>query len=254
MTELVALSVEKHKNLKVSPNAQIEFAKNQQIMRIRVNEIPQAVTNFPVVFTRNGRDGTWVLSILTGLSSVQNTFIANGNWTAIFQPSAMQTHPFYLINSASESKGYTIGIDEKSQAFNILEGQQVFDEKSKPSLYLSKIKAMLESGIQQDIRTSDFIQNIIALDALKPIDLHMTFESGSNQKLAGIYVLDEVKLQQLGPDKLDYLNQKGFLVPMHTMLSSLNQMNALIRNNNSVDPSNKIVRLKMEVAKDDTLI
>lgn len=252
MTELVALSADKHQDLKVSPTAQVEFAKNQQIMRIRVNEIPQAVTNFPVVFTRNGRDGTWVLSILTGLSNVQNAFVNNGTWTAIFQPSAMQTHPFYLISSASDRKGYTIGIDENSQAFSTIAGQNVFDEKSKPSLYLSKVKAMLESSIQQDIKTADFIQDVAALDALKPIDLHMTFESGTSQKLAGIYVLDEVKLQQLSPEQLGDLNKKGFLVPMHTMLSSLNQMNALIRNNNSVDPNHKIVRLKMEVAKDDT--
>jgi hypothetical protein len=82
----------------------------------------------------------------------------------------------------------------------------------------------------------------------------MTFESQSKQKLAGIYVIDEVKLQQLSGEQLQELNVKGFLAPLYTMLSSLNQFNTLIRSNNELDPDNKIVRLKMEVAKDESII
>ena len=88
------------------------------------------------------------------------------------------------------------------------------------------------------------------LGLLKPIDLNITYGAGSNQKMAGLYVLDEAKMQQLSGDQLEKLSKAGFLVPMHAMLISLYQMNSLIRRNNVVDPSNKITQLKMEVAKD----
>lgn len=250
MVQLVELFHKTHQHLKVRPSAQIDFAKSQQIMRIRVNEVPQAITNFPVVFTRNGLNGSWVLSILTGLTHIQNTFVKDLQWTAIFKPSAMHTHPFYLMQSATNKNAYSIGIDETSEAFGTHDGQPLFDEKGAPSLYSSRMKALLEASINHDLNTQEFIKTVEALDLLKPIDLHISFASGIGQKLAGLYVLDESKLKQLSGQQLAELNKAEYLVPMHAMLASLHQINALIRNNNDLEPNNKIVKLKMEVAKD----
>lgn len=252
MVELVELSNTTHKHFKVAPDSKIAFAGAQQIMRIRVTEVPQAATDFPIVFTRNGRDGSWVLSILTGIGQHTNSFVKNQTWTAIFQPAAMQTHPLYLIRSAKDDNAYTIGIDAQSDAFSNDSGEPLFDQKGAPSLYLSRVKAMLEAGIKADIATHHFTQAAEQLGLLKPIDLNMTYASGSNQKLAGLYVLDEAKLNQLKGAQLEELNKAGYLVPMHAMLISLHQLNSLIRNNNEVDPNNKITQLKMEVAKDNT--
>lgn len=255
MVELVALSPKSHQHLKIKSSAQVDFASKQQIMRIRVNEIPQAATNFPILFTRNGRDGSWVLAILTGLGELQNTFVNNSQWTAIFQPSAMQTHPLYLIQADNNKDGYTIGIDQESSAFTKDSdagiSHALFDEKGAPSLYLSRIKAKLEASIQHDISTQDFIKKVDELDLFKAIDFNLHFASGNNQKLAGLYVLDEAKLKALTAEQLKELNTIGYLVPMHTMLSSLHQINALIRNNNALNPSQQITQLKMEIAKND---
>jgi hypothetical protein len=254
MVELKELSQQTHQDTKVTPGAQLAFAKNQQIMRIRVNEVPQAITSFPVIFTRNGHNGSWVLSILTGLADIQNTFVKDEQWSAIFQPSAMQTHPLYLMQSASNKDTYSIGINDTNEAVNLHTGQSLFDDKGQPSLYLSRTKAMLEASIQHDLQTQEFIKTVEDLDLLKAIDLHISFASGVGQKLAGLYVLDESKLKQLSGEQLAQLNAKSYLVPMHAMLASLHQINALIRNNNELDPDNKIVKLKMEVAKDFTAL
>lgn len=254
MPEFVELSNTAHKHLKVDPQSSIKFVEGQQIMRVRVAEVAQAATNFPIVFTRNGRDGSWVLSILTSLTQQHNSFVKNGEWQASFLPSTMQTHPLYLINSGKDENTYTIGIDEHSDAFSVDQGESLFDDKGAPTLYLSRIKARLEADIKRDMETFHFTQKLEQLALLKPIDLNIQLATGGAQKLAGLYVLDEAKLKQLSGEQLAELNGAGYLVPMHAMLISLFQMNTLINRNNAQNPENKVTKLKMEVAKDASFV
>ena len=97
MTKLVELNNEKHKELKVKPNCNIELAATQQIMKLRVTETSKAVTSFPVFFTRDQRTGNWVLSALTSLQNGSNLFVKQQRWDSTFCPSSMvqcQKHLF----------------------------------------------------------------------------------------------------------------------------------------------------------------
>ncbi|TRY31944.1 SapC family protein [Aliiglaciecola sp. M165] len=249
MFELVELTSKAHKNFKVVPQSKTLFAQGQQIMSLKVSEVSQAATNLPVIYTRSGHDGGFVLSALTGLTPEQNLFVQDDTWTATFTPSSMQTHPMYLMKSPKEENAYTIGIDENSTAFSTENGEALFDEKGAATLYLSKVKALLEADIKHSIETHQFTQKLDTLGLLKAIDLNIQFDSGI-QRLNGIYVIDEAKFQQLGGEILAELNQLGYLIPINAMLISLYQLNALIRRYNAISQGNQIKQLKMEVAKD----
>lgn len=250
MTKLIELSNTTHKHLKVKPSSIIEFASSQQIMRLRITEVTQAAACLPVVFTRNGKDGSWVLSALTSLSEGRNSFVRDGKWQAIFTPSTMKTHPLYLMKSPKDEDTYTIGIDESSSAFSSSSGEALFGDNGAPSLHLSRVKSLLEADIKNGIETHRFAQQVEQLQLLKAVDLNIQFQEGSSQKLAGLYVLDESKLQHLSGDILAELSQLGYLIPMHCMLASLYQLNMLIRKHNEVNPKNIVSKLKLEVAKD----
>ena len=118
MPELVELDEQAHRDLRIRAGSAIQIAANQHVINIRANELPQAVTDFPVFFTRDPNSGDFSASIVTSFDAGQNLSVANGEWTAIFMPSSMQTYPLFLMKSATDERGYTVGIDETNPAFS----------------------------------------------------------------------------------------------------------------------------------------
>jgi hypothetical protein len=250
MTKLVELSSSQHAQLKVLPDCGAKFAETQQIMRLRVSETGNAAANFPIFFTRNGHDGSWVLSALTSFESNQCLFVNQGKWSATYQPTVLQTYPLFLMQSPKDAESYTIGVFEQSSAFSKESGEDLFDDKGKASLYLSRIKTLLEADIKNDIQTYQFGKKLEQLDLLKAIDLLVHHQDGSVQTLSGLHTIDEDKLQALSAEQLHELNIQGYLVQIHAMLISIYQLNLLIRKHNEINDSNKIAQLKIEIARE----
>jgi hypothetical protein len=252
MVELVELSSTKHKGLKVRANCTVEVAAKQQIIRLRATEAGRAAANFPVFFTRGAQDGILVLSAFTSFENGQNMFVKDGQWQATYQPNAMQTYPFFLMQSPSGEKSYTIGIDESNEAFSKDEGELLFDDNGKASLQLSRAKTLLEADIQNDINTFQFAKKLEELGLLKSIDLVVQYQDGASQTITGLMTIDEDKLNVLSPEQLHSLNQQGYLVQIHALLISIYQLNVLIQKQNNRSDLPKVAQLKIEVAKDRT--
>ncbi|MFT5675145.1 MAG: hypothetical protein ACI808_001074 [Paraglaciecola sp.] len=250
MSELVELNSSKHKGLKVRANCVIEVTAKQQIIRLRAVEAARAAANFPMFFTRGTQDGALVLSAFTSFENGQNMFIKDGQWQATYQPSAMQTYPFFLMESPSDEKSYTIGIDEDNQAFSNEEGELLFDANGKASMQLSRAKVLLEADIQNDINTYQFAKKLQELALLKSIDLVVQYQDGASQTITGLITIDEDKLNALSAEQLHGLNQQGYLVQIHALLISIYQLNMLIQKQNNRSDLPKVAQLKIEVAKD----
>lgn len=250
MNELVELSNSKHKQLRIKPNCAVEFSAGQQIMRLRAAEIGKAVTNFPVFLTRNTHDGSWVLSALTSFDSGSNLYVKDAQWQATYQPTVMQTYPLFLMKSPKDENSYTIGIDEQSSAFSRDSGEALFDNGGKASLYLSRVKTLLEADIKNDIHTYQFVDKLQELELLKGIDLLVHYQDASVQSLRGLNTIDEDKLNALAPEQLSELSQQGYLIPIHGLLISIYQLNLIMRKHNQIEGAKQIKQVKIEVAKD----
>jgi hypothetical protein len=250
MSELVELSSKQHKDLKMRANCSVEVAASQQIIRLRAVEVGRAAANFPVLIMRNAKDGALVFSALTSFENGQNVFIENGQWQATYQPSAMQTFPFFLMRSPKDEKSYTIGIDENNPAFSKEEGELLFDQNGKASLHLSRVKTLLEADIQHDINTHQFMKKLENFGLLKAIDLMVQYQDGASQTITGLITIDEDKLNILSAEQLHGLNQQGYLVQIHALLISIYQLNLLIQKQNARSDLPKVSQLKIEVAKD----
>jgi hypothetical protein len=248
MTTLVELSNTEHNDLKLKAEFLAEFACTQQIMRLRAVEVGKAVTSFPVFFTRDTYDGSWVLSALCSFENGHNLFIKKNQWCAIYQPTILQTYPFFLMQSPREA-GYTIGIDEHSCAFTQETGLSVFEKSGNPSLLLSKSKALLEADIKHDIDTAKFAKELEELGLCKAIDLVVVYADGATQTLSGLYTIDEDKLQALPVAIINALNKNGHLIAIHSILLSIYQLNLLLRKHNQQHDVNQISQLKIEIAK-----
>ena len=245
MTELVELSNSEHGTLRVVDNAAIAFMKQQHILTVRVKEITQAISSFPVFLVKNPHTGMWNISALTSFDIGQNLFVDNNKWNAIFTPTSMQTFPFFLMNVAGENNGYTIGIAPQDQAFSTTQGQSIFEPSGKPSLLLSRVKTLLEADIKNDIQSYQFAQKLESMQLIKRINLVVQYGDGTVQTLKGMNTIDETKLQQLSNDDLGALNKQGYLMPIHAMLMSIIQLNSLIQKHNNIESNKAISQVKL---------
>ncbi len=250
MTQLVELNQEKHANLKVKKNSALYVAKEQHAINLRVVELSKASCNFPLFFTRVDETGDLALSAMTSFEPGTNLFVQKGQWLSTYFPSTMQTFPLFLMQKESDEKNYTIGIEESNPAFSETEGEALFDDKGTASIYLSQMKAILEANISDIVQSFQFLNTINEYNLLKALDLKVHYVDGKINVLKGLYTIDEDKLRDLPKDDFLKLNEKGYLPPIYSMLTSLYQLNALIRMHNNVEHSLKISQVKMEVAKD----
>lgn len=249
MAELVELNSSTHKTLKVVDSAELDYAASQHILNVRVAEVGQAVTSFPVFLMKDVNSGYWKLSAITSFEAGSNLFVQDNQWQAVFKPSQLQTYPFFLMNSPQGDNQYTIGIVEQSDAFSTENGQTVFDDNGKASIMLSQVKTKLETDIQRDIQTFQFGKALDELGLCKSINLVLTYQDGTVQKLQGLCTIDEDKLNSLSTEQIAGLQKQGYLMPIHAMLISINQLNGLIQRNNRHSQFKVIQQIKLEVNK-----
>ncbi len=250
MAELVALSSSKHKKLKVSSNASLTLAAKQHVLQIQASEIGKAVSSFPVLLNRNATTGDWALSVITSLAQGHNLFVEKDRWTATYLPNCMQTWPLYLMRSSEDEKGYRVGIDQGSSAFSEDQGEALFDDQGKESLYLTRLTAMLEAGIKDNVQTRLFLKTLDDLGLFKSIDIQVHFDNQAVQTIKGLHTLDEDKLQSLTAQELEELHKKGYLLLIHAMLISIFQLNLLIKKHNQTGLFANVKQITLAVARD----
>lgn len=249
MTELIEVNSNTHSTLKVNKNSAIEYASKLHIMNLRVDEVGKAVSSFPVFLTRGNVNGQWGLSVLTSFEAGCNVFVENEAWQSVYQPSCMQSFPFYLMRSPSNENSYAVGIDETNPVFSSESGDSLFDDENNATPFLHHKTKLLEAELKSDMQSFEFTQYIQSLGLVKSIDLVVHYEDGASQTLKGLNTVDEDKLQALSSEQLMELNKRGYLSPIHAMLVSIYQLNSLIVKNNKFENLRKIKSIKLEVTK-----
>lgn len=252
MAELKELNPSDHGDLKVALNSAVKVAENQHLINLKVSEVGHAITNFPVFFTKVTNDTDWALSAITSFELNANLFVKDNTWQGSYQPTGMQTYPFFLMNSPDKEGEFTMGIEESNDAFSKEEGEPLFDENGKASVYLSRLTAQLQSDINNEIHTYQFTKKLDELGMLKPMDLLVQYADGAINTLKGLHTIDEEKLQNLDLEAIDDLRNTGYLGPVYGLLMSIFQLNAMIKRHNDFDGLKKVVQVKLEVPKDPT--
>lgn len=242
---LVELDPSQHADLKVDRSHAIEVAKEQHLIGLKVTEIAQAISCFPVFFSRASESSDWTISAVTSILMQRNLFVVDDQWDAIFQPSGLKTYPFYLMDSPRKEKAYTIGIDPNNAAF-CAHGEALFDEQGKASDMLMGITQQLDADMKSEVLSYKFCQRIEQLELFKAIDVLVHHVDDSVTALTGLHTIDEEKLQSLAAADLAALASDGLLAPMYAMLMSMFQLNQLIRRHNLLDQVKLIKQVTME--------
>lgn len=247
---LTELTLSAHSDLKMDPKGALKVAANQHMINLKVSEVGMAVSSFPVLISRASEKSDWNLSAINSFEIGTNLFIEDDAWTGTHLPIGMQTYPFFLMRSPTDSKNFTIGIDEQSSVFSKDEGEALFED-GKASIRLSQATAQLELEVKHDVHTYKFAKKIEEFGLIKAIDLQVQYHNGRVNTLKGLNTIDELALHELEIEKFEELRKESYLLPLFSMLTSIYQFNNLIKLHNLKSPENTIAQVKLETPKEE---
>jgi len=138
----------------------------------------------------------------------------------------MQRAPFLAA-------GRELAIDLDSPRINPpTEGRALFAETGEPTAYLESIfNAMREltPGIE---RTKIFVDTLIDLRLVEPVDIKLGFDDGVNLELTGLYTINKSALHDLPDQKVVELFRRGYLNLIYLMIASISHVHSLAQKRN----------------------
>lgn len=229
MTTFVALHPQLHKHLTIDP-ARIEaHGAKERMVPVVMSEFLKLVVHYPIVFTKNNDTGKFVCVALLGFDSHENLFWQGNQWQSIYTPLNIMRQPFFI---GTENGKTLICIDTDSPCFTSAQGEPLFSPQGEETNFLHTAKQRLAELMNGERETQDFVDTLLALKLIMPMALNITFANQQEQRIQGLYTIDEEQLDLLSAEQLALLQQQRYLKPIYAMVTSLGQLYSLIQKKN----------------------
>jgi SapC len=225
MTQIVPLSKEAHRSLKVDGRASAAYGDDRHFVQVTVNEFPLLVVHYPLFFSKNANTGEFYCGVMLGFKEGENLFLQEWTEREFYRPLILQRGPFH-------AHGPSLAIDLEHPRVGAAGGKPLFTEYGQPTRYLQSIIWAfqdLKPGIET---TRFFVARLLELHLIEPIDIDVEFEDGSTHKCVGLYTVNQETLTRLPDDVVVELFRRGYLRLMHLMIASLKQFPLLARKKN----------------------
>ena len=225
MTQIVPLSNDKHRSLKVDARAAAVYGDNQRFVQAIVSEFPHLLVHYPILFSKDATTGQFYCGAMLGFDEGENLFLEEWEEREFYRPLSLQRMPFY-------AHGPDLAIDLDHPRVGVDGGTALFTENGEPTRYLQSIIWAfqdLKPGIEG---TKLFIARLLELKLIEPIDIEVEFDDGTMRKCVGLYTVNQEVLSMLPDDTVIELFRRGYLRLLHYMIASLKQFPVLARKKN----------------------
>lgn len=229
MARFVTLHNRLHKNIKVNLEQVEAQGARERMVPVVMSEFLKLVVQYPIVFTKLSETGQFVCVALLGFEHNENLFWENDRWQGIYTPLNIVRQPFFI---GRENDQTLICIDAESECLSSDKGELIFDERGEETDFLRNIKTRLAELVSGEVATREFVQALLNLDLLLPMSFDITFVNQQEQRVQGLYTIDEEKLEALTSEKLLSLHQKNYLKPIYILIASLGHLYSLVQKKN----------------------
>ena len=230
MAHLVALDNTAHRQVRIDSGRVEAAAAALNMVPVVVSEFLKLVVQYPIAFAKDKDTGRFTCIALFGFHDSENLFVDDGRWGAIYVPLQVARQPFFL-GKAEEGEHFVVCIDVEHAGIGP-DGERIFDADGQETAYLEEAKGRLAELLDGEAPTRQFIDTLVRLELLTPMQLEITFENGDSTRVEGLYTIDEARLQRLGGEAIASLHAQGLLGPAYTMLASLGHVYAMIDRRN----------------------
>ncbi len=222
--KLVVLDKKAHKNLKVNPMRDLNFAKGNAFIPVIASEVALVGNAFPIVFTAEDNPTLVSLVSLGGDSLAINH---EGKWITNYVPSFIRKYPFAIASTEENPNQKVILIDEESELVSTTEGNELFLEDGEQSETLKNAVEFLTNHENQMIISKNVAKAISDSGILE--DREIAVGEGDEKQILvnGFKVVDREKLNALSDDILADWVRKGIITLIDAHLKSLDHINTL---------------------------
>ena len=234
MAHLVALDNTAHRQVRVDSGRVEAAAAALNMVPVVLSEFLKLVVQYPIAFTKDKDTGRFACVALFGFHDNENLFVDADKWDAIYVPLQVSRQPFFLGKAADkpgEDDHFVVCIDIEHAGIGG-DGERIFDADGQETAYLEEAKGRLAELLGGEAPTRQFIDTLLHLKLLVPMQLEITFENGETTQIQGLYTIDDARLEHLDGETITGLHAQGFLGPVYTMLASLGHVYAMIDRRN----------------------
>ncbi len=232
MTQHMAVNPQDHKQVRILQERSDAMGDDMMCCVTFPEEFRQLQAHYPILFQLNQSRDEFVCLALFGFENGENLFLKEGRWDARYVPLAMDIQPFTIGLPQKEGDDRKVVIDMGSPKIAEGEGQRLFDDNGMATDYLENISrklALLDEGFK---KSKNYIQALQAYDLLEPLNIDVTLNDGSKNRLVGFHTIHEERLAALDEKALKELQAQGYLLPTYMMLASLSNLSELIARRN----------------------
>jgi len=231
---LQVLDKVKHKEFKISPLENLNFAKQTAFLPVVANEIVLVGATFPVVFTAEENTSLVALVSLGGDSLAVSH---EGKWITSYVPSFLRKYPFSIASTKENADQKVILIDEDSPLFSKTKGKQLFTKEGEKSETLEHAINFLTSHEQQSLVTKNIIKEIAQSGILDAREISVGEGEEKKVLVNGFKVVDKEKLYKLSDDILASWVRRGIITFIDAHIKSLENIQTLFKLTNQTNAS-----------------
>jgi SapC len=225
MTNVVVLNSVTHRNLRVHAEASAKLGDNQRFVQVIVTEFPLLVTHYPILFSKDSETGTFLCGAMLGIDEGENLFLKEGKGHEGYRPLNLQRAPFFV-------SGDDLAIDLDHVRIAADAGQSLFNEHGAPTPYLESIKVAFQQLKPGAEMTKRFVDTLLNLNLLEPVEIVLGFDDGSKRNLADLYTVNQEVLRRLPDASVIDLFRRGYLQLIYLLIASLKQVPVLAQKKN----------------------
>ena len=223
MADFQVITRERHGSQRWLKHSTYTFATGDALCPLVAQELPKAVLSMPIGFMAEGDH--FVPVAVQGLAAGQNLLVAvDGRWLTPYIPAPYRGYPFRM--APTEQGELVLCIDEASGLLSESEGESFFNEDGTPGksvLEILEFFNQIEANRQLTLNICAVLQQH---GLIQPWPITVQGEHGE-QKVEGLFRIDEAALNALTAESLSEVRNTGGLTVAYCQLLRMQHLSTL---------------------------
>lgn len=224
MPQIQVISRERHAQQRWQRYTHYAFAAQEAVVPLAAAELSKAVMSLPLAFVE--RLGAFVPVAVLGLQAGSNLWVGpDGRWVGPYIPAALRSYPFCLARA--EDGQQVLCMDEASGLLSAgPEGERFFNEDGQPTQTMLDIWNFLIQTEQSRATAAAACAALARHQLIRPWPITIQNDAGE-QRIEGLFQIDEAALKQLQGEALQELTGAGALAVAYCQLLSIQHLPVL---------------------------
>lgn len=225
---LEAFDPQRHAELRLRPTGDYAFAAALTSVPLTADELPAAVSAYPIVFPSDVPVRPTAILGLTG----ENHFLdAQHQWRVPVVPAQVRHYPFTLAQVTGAEPGrMTLALDRAAAHFEAApeEGSALVTPDGEPSALVIQIQEHLVNWERQRLATETVLAELETAAVLVARPVHLELPGGIPHTVDGLRMVDLERLTALDDATLARWVRNGTMQVVYLHLASLRHFSALV--------------------------